>query len=107
MREQKINIRAINVPADKLTREQMVKESSMQQKALAQLIEWRNDVALLALFGLILGYCGLTGTLIPFTVEVIGFAAAVFCIAVAAVLHRSICHGRKNVARIQKLILDK
>lgn len=102
-----INTKAVSVSAKNQTRKQMMNEVSRQSNALLQLVRWRNNLVIFSALCLVLGYCGLTGTIIPFAVGVVCMVAAALSIAAAAVIYCSIRHGRKNVARIKKLAEKK
>lgn len=89
------------------SRKQMRKEAEMQMRALDKLVKWRLNALIFSSFGLILGYCGLVNKMLPFAVGVIGLVAMGLFAAGALVVHLSICHGKKNVAHIQKLVESK
>ncbi len=107
MADSQIAKKAVLVSAENHTKEQMLKEASLQSKALSQLIRWRNNMVILSALFLVFGYCGLFGNLVPHTAGVVCFIAALFSLAMALLMHRSIRHGRKNVKRIQKLAREK
>lgn len=96
--------KATQVYAEDLSRKQMLKEAHMQENALSELIKWRNTAVLIAIFCLILCYCAFSGTLVPFAVGIICSVAAGLCTVTALIIHRSICHGKKNVAKIKKIV---
>lgn len=98
--------KATHVCAENLSRKQLLKEAHMQEHALKELIKWRNTLALIVIFCVILCYCAFSGTLVPFAVGIVSAVAAGLCTVAALVIHRSICHGEKNVAKIKK-IADK
>ena len=107
MGKQKMNTKAVTVSAKNQTQKQILNEVSMQTNALLQLVKWRNNLVIFSALCLVLGYCGLTGTIIPFAVGVVCLVLAVLCVAAAVVIYCSIQHGRKNVARIKKLAEKK
>lgn len=86
---------------------QLREESAMQTRALEQLVKWRLNASIFSAFGLILAYCGLINKMFPFAVGVIGLAAAGLFAVGTLLVHLSVCHGKKNVARIQKLVESK
>ena len=107
MGEQRMNTKAVTVSAKNQTQKQMLNEVSMQTNALLQLVKWRNNLVIFSALCLVLGYCGMTGTIIPFAVGVVSLIAAVLCMAAVVAISCSIRHGRKNVARIKKLAEKK
>lgn len=89
------------------SRKQMQQEAEMQLRALDKLVKWRLNASIFSSFGLILAYCGLVNKMLPFAVGIIGLVATGLFAAGALMIHLSICHGKKNVARIQKLVESK
>lgn len=89
------------------SRKQIQQEAEMQLRALDQLVKWRLNASIFSSFGLILAYCGLVNKMLPFAVGIIGLVATGLFAAGALMIHLSICHGKKNVARIQKLAESK
>lgn len=88
-------------------RKQLRKEADMQVHALGQLVKWRLNASIFSSFGLILAYCGLVNKMFPFAVGVIGLVAAVLFAVGALLVHLSICHGKRNVARMKKIVESK
>lgn len=104
--QKKLN-RGIKQNANTQTKEQMLKEASMQEEALKHLVTWRAAALLVAAFGLIIAYCGFSQTYLPFAMGFVGAVVAILAIAFALIVNRGIRHGRKNVAAIHKIADEK
>lgn len=100
-------IRPQKMNANKVKKEDMLKEANMQEIALTKIKKWLGSSVVIFVLSLIFVYCGLYLHTLPHFIGIIAIVASIVFGFISIMILLAVINGTKNINKIKKLAKDK